>query len=327
MTIPGTTLRPRLVGLGAADLGIRQDEAAAHRLLDHFTAAGGNLLDTARIYSDWVPGEIGRSERIIGDWLQRRGRRDDLIITTKGGHPPLQAMERSRLDSASLRADIDASLRALRCEVIDLYWLHRDDPARPVEDIIATLAGLHRAGKARWFGASNWTSARIASANVHAAEAGLPGFVASQPLWCLGTAAMHPRDDRSLVALTPTELAATRALPIALLPYSAQAGGFFSKLLTPGWSAPAHHPFNTPANQALVPLIRELCAAHACTPNAVVLAYLISQDVPVLPIVGCHTPTQIDCTLADLGVTLTAVELSRLTPKNHETRHQPRPQE
>src|SRR6478609_2856770 len=99
------------IGLGTSRLGADGPRDEAYALLDAFVALGGTLIDTAAVYSDWIPGERGRSETVIGEWLKRRGNRDKVVISTKGAHPPLDAMTRGRLDNASLRHDIEQSLR------------------------------------------------------------------------------------------------------------------------------------------------------------------------------------------------------------------------
>ena len=97
---------------------------------------GGNLYDTARVYSDWIPPETGRSERVIGDWLSRSGKRHDVVLITKGGHPdmtvPSPDMHNSRVSAENMRADLELSLKTLRTDYIDLYFYHRDN-----EDISA----------------------------------------------------------------------------------------------------------------------------------------------------------------------------------------------
>ncbi|MCF3649375.1 aldo/keto reductase [Synoicihabitans lomoniglobus] len=314
--IPSTDLRPRGVGLGTADLGVRQDEPSAHRLLDRFVALGGNLLDTARVYSDWIPGESGRSERIIGDWIRQRGHHDDVIVSTKGGHPRLDRMDTLRLDEPSLCADVDLSLHALRVDAIDLFFLHRDAPDQPVEPFIDVLNRLCDTGKIRWFGASNWTAARIAAANTYAAASGQRGFVASQSLWNLGSGTMHRPPDPTLVVVDHAEARALRPLRIAHLPYSGQAGGYFSKLVesddsgTP--TATLNPLYDTPANRALAEPVRDLAQRHACRVNAVVLAYLSHQASTVVPVVGCSRPEQLESTWDDLNVPLSPAELATL---------------
>ncbi len=147
--------------------------------------AGGNFVDTAHVYADWLPDvERSCSEKTIGRWLRAR-RPDGLVVATKGGHPRLDAPGRSRLDEASLRQDVSESLSFLGLERLDLFYLHRDDPQRPVGEILGVLETLRREGLIAHYGASNWSTARLAAARDAASRRGWAGFVANQPEWSL----------------------------------------------------------------------------------------------------------------------------------------------
>src|SRR6188768_166595 len=144
--------------LGTANLGLGdggRDNAFA--LLDTYVELGGAVIDTASVYSNWVPGEMQRSETIIGEWMSARGNRDHLRVVTKGAHPPLAGPNTPRLDRDSIRSDVELSLRKLQTDRIDLWFLHRDDPARPAAEIVATLHELVSEGKISAIGCSNWT--------------------------------------------------------------------------------------------------------------------------------------------------------------------------
>src|SRR5690606_27483631 len=186
VSLPHCSLSVSPVCLGTALFGADIDDRASFALLDRFVAGGGNFIDTARIYSDWLPGERHRSERVLGDWLRSRGNRDSVVVATKGAHPDLASPTIPRSSTAEIRADLEGSLRSLGLDVIDLYWLHRDDPSRPVEYFIDLLDGFQREGLIRAFGASNWSADRLRAAHAYASRSGRHGFVANQPMWCLG---------------------------------------------------------------------------------------------------------------------------------------------
>ncbi len=154
--IPNTTLAPSVLCFGTTMIGSTVDKAGSFQLLDAFVEAGGTFVDTAKVYADWLPGERSISEKTIGEWLRRSGKRSQVVLATKGAHPDLSAMQTGRLSRAEIIADLDASLRHLQTDVIDLYWLHRDDAEQPVADILATLESQVRAGKIRYYGCSNW---------------------------------------------------------------------------------------------------------------------------------------------------------------------------
>jgi aryl-alcohol dehydrogenase-like predicted oxidoreductase len=314
LILPGTTLRISRLALGTANLGVRQTDAEAFALLDHFAARGGRLLDTARVYSDWVPGEPGRSERIIGDWLRGRpGLSDSIVVGTKGLHYAWGAPLQSRVTAADARRDIEQSLRVLGLECLPLYWLHRDDPARPVEEIVEFMQAFVREGKVRHLGAANWTGPRLIAANAYAARAGLTGFVANQPLYNIGCWDLRPAADPSLVDLDRPTYDHHRRTRLPLMPYSPQAQGFFTHLANGtkpekvGLSR-----YATPRNLGLAPVIAALARAQSCSVNAIVLAYLFHQPFPVVPIIGSLTMEQIDDSMAAENVVLSRDELQQL---------------
>src|SRR3954470_479329 len=230
LSLPGTPLKVSPLCLGSVTFGNTITESESFALLDRFVAAGGNFIDTARIYSDWVPGEKHRSERIIGDWLAARRNRAELVIATKGAHPLIETPDTPRTAAAELREDLEGSLRTLRTDVIDLYWLHRDDPARPVEHFIDALNGFLREGKIRAFGASNWTAARLRRANNYARQSGQQGFAANQPFWSLGVAQSRPPSFTGYVKFDADAYRFHQETGLAVIPYTSQANGFFSKL-------------------------------------------------------------------------------------------------
>lgn len=313
--LPGTALKVTPLCLGALNFGASLDERATFGLLDRFAALGGDFIDTARIYSDWLPGERHRSERLIGDWLRARANRDRLVIATKGAHPDLANESVPRSSAAEIRADLEGSLRTLRVDIIDLYWLHRDDPARPVEHFIDLLNAFVREGKIRAFGASNWFPARLCAAHAYAHGSGQFGFCANQPFWCLGCLQSKPPGYTGWVKMHAEMQAFHAATGTAVIPYTAQAKGFFAKAALPPAQRPADfaaHEFHTAANLALADRVQRLAATHGVTPSAVVLAYLWSRPFPVVPILGASRPEQLDENFAALGFRLDAAELREL---------------
>lgn len=313
--LPGTGFAVSPLCLGGVPFGNTISEAESFALLDRFVAHGGTFIDTARIYSDWVPGELRRSERILGDWLAARGHRARLIIATKGAHAFIDALNTPRTSVAEIRDDLEGSLRTLRTDVVDFYWLHRDDPKRPVEHFIDLLNRFRREGKIRAFGGSNWTAARLRAANAYAKQSGQQGFTANQPFWCLGSAAARPPKDPGLVKFDAAAQAWHVETGLAVVPYTSQANGFFSKLALPPDRRPADfdkNDFHTPANLATGRRVLELAATKRVAPSAIVLAYLWSRPFPVVPIVGARTVAQLDDCIAALPVRLTPAELAAL---------------
>lgn len=313
--LPGTHLSVSPLCLGGVPFGHTLDDGATFALLDRFVELGGNFIDTARIYCDWVPGEKHRSERVLGDWVQARRNRDRLVIATKGAHPIIEAPAVPRTSAAELRADVEGSLRTLRLDAIDLYWLHRDDDARPVEHFIDVLNIFVREGKIGAFGASNWSAARLRAAHAYARASGQQGFAANQPLWCLGCQQAHPPPFTGYVLFDAATYRFHRETGLTVVPYTSQANGFFSKLARAPDRRPAdlaQHQFHTPPNLAAGNIVAQLAAAKRVNPSAIVLAYLWSRPFPVVPIVGSRTAAQLEDSVAALPVRLSAAELRAL---------------
>ena len=167
--IPDTDLSLCPIGLGTLSAGLKWDGKEADAIFDAYLELGGNVVDTARIYQDWVPGEVGRSERVVGDWIKRSGKRDQIVLMTKGGHPkytgPQDDLHLSRMTDADMRRDIELSLKALRTDRIDVYFYHRDNLAQSVAEEIETMERFVREGKIRYYACSNWSADRMREAD------------------------------------------------------------------------------------------------------------------------------------------------------------------
>ena len=166
------------LAFGGNVFGWSADNATSMRLLDRCVDLGINLIDTADMYSDWVPGhDGGESETIIGDWLKKSRQRENVVIATKVA----KLKSRRGLSSANINAAIDDSLRRLRVEHIDLYQAHEDDDSVPMEDTLGAFSRLIEQGKIRAIGASNFTASRLAQALTISAKHGLPRYETLQP--------------------------------------------------------------------------------------------------------------------------------------------------
>ena len=165
--------------LGGNVFGWTADEATSFSILDRFVAAGGTMVDTADTYSAWAPGNKGgESETIIGKWLARRGRRDDVLVATKVGFD-------GGLGAANIERAIEGSLRRLRTDYVDLYYAHRDAPDVPLEETLEAFGKLVRAGKVRALGASQIEAERLERALDISAEAGWTGYSVLQTWYSL----------------------------------------------------------------------------------------------------------------------------------------------
>ena len=314
-TIPNTTLSPSVICLGTGGLGGPIDRQASFALLDTFLAAGGTFLDSAKVYSDWIPGERSRSEKTIGAWIKERKNRDQVVVATKGAHPDLSSMHIARMSPADIIGDLDASLSHLGVETIDLYYLHRDDPSRPVEEIIDTLESQARAGKIRAYGCSNWRPARIRKAREYAAARGIPGFTVDQPMWNFAKIDFANVPDQTLAVMDDELWQTHYETGMACAPYSSQANGFFQKLergeasIT---SAGMRQMYLTDANRARAARLAEFRQRSGLTTTQVTLGYLLSQPFPTFPIVGCRNLDYLKDTLTAVDVRLSPADLEFL---------------
>ena len=166
------------LALGGNVFGWTIDEATSFSVLDAFVDEGLNLIDTADVYSAWAPGnQGGESERIIGKWLKRSGKRDKVVLATKVG----QWATHLGLGAATIEAAVNDSLQRLQTDVIDVYQSHKDDPATPLEETMTAFAKLVQQGKVRVLGASNYSAQRLAEALAVSLRLGLPRFESLQP--------------------------------------------------------------------------------------------------------------------------------------------------
>jgi len=176
----GLSIAPLM--LGGNVFGWTADETTSHAILEAFVAGGFNAIDTADVYSAWVPGNTGGdSETVIGTWLKARGRRDDVVIATKVGMWPAKP----GLSAANIVAAAEESLQRLQTDYIDLYQSHKDDADTPQDETLEAYGRLVKAGKVRAIGASNFDAARLASAEEVSQARGLPRYDTLQPAYNL----------------------------------------------------------------------------------------------------------------------------------------------
>jgi aryl-alcohol dehydrogenase-like predicted oxidoreductase len=311
--IPNTDLRVSRLALGTAQFGARLSSADARALLDAYVILDGNFIDTASVYSDWIPGTKSSSEKIIGAWLKENGLRDQIVLATKGAHPELSSMTVSRLSPAEIAHDVRASLENLGTDRIDLYWLHRDDRALPVDAIIDSLNEHVQAGHIRYFGASNWKPDRIQAANDYAAQHGLHGFVADQPQWSLAVANADKLPDQTTTHMDQAALDFHRRTGMAAVAYSSQAHGYFSKLdADQPISANDHRDYDNEVNPRRLTVIQALARQHNASINDIVLAYVLSQTFPTVAVIGPGRVDQLHSSMSALNVTLSSAEIAAL---------------
>lgn len=287
-----------VICLGTGSFGTSTPRDRAFELLDQFAELGGNFLDSAHIYAAWVPGGQGASERTIGEWMASRGVRDRIIVGTKGAHPEWGSTA-PRLGGEHIRQDLTESLERLQTDFVDLYWLHRDDAARPVDEIIDALEAEADAGRIGAYGCSNWRWDRIQAANDYAQRTGKRGFVASQPEWNL--AHRTPSGDATMMAHTRSDVEEHERTGLACIPYSSQARGFFGGVETEG----VRNTYANEVSDARLARARDMAERQGWLPSQVALAYLVNHPFPAFPIIGTSNPEHLEtaCSASDFSLT------------------------
>ncbi|TKJ95820.1 alcohol dehydrogenase [Plantibacter flavus] len=291
------------LNLGGNVFGWTADRQTSFDILDAFVAGGGNFIDTADGYSAWVPGNTGGdSERLIGEWQELRGNRDELVIATKvSQHPDFQGLAADNILKAA-----DASLERLRTDHIDLYYAHFDDESVPLEETVTALSSLVDSGKVRHLGISNYSAARIAEWFEIVEAKGLHRPIALQPHYNL----VEREFEGELRTIAERE-------QLAVLPYFSLAKGFLTGKYREGSSVDSVRAEGAQAyladHAALLPVLDEVAAAHGVSVATVSLAWLRSQPTVAAPIASARTVEQLPDLLASATLELSADELAALT--------------
>ncbi|MEI2432395.1 aldo/keto reductase [Lysobacter yananisis] len=295
------------LAFGGNVFGWSADEAASFALLDAFTEAGFALVDTADVYSAWVPGnQGGESERIIGRWLaQGGGRRERVVIATKVA----KWAPRRGLAPANIQAAVEDSLRRLGTEVVDLYQAHEDDASVPLEDTLGAFARLIEQGKVRAIGASNYSAARLAQALDLSERLGLPRYETLQPQYNLYDRAGFEAELEPLA----------RARDVGVIGYYSLASGFLTgkyrsraDLGKSRARAGAVENYLDARGLRILASLDEVAAGHGATPAQVALAWLIARPSVTAPIASATSVVQLQELLAAARLSLRADEIAAL---------------
>jgi aryl-alcohol dehydrogenase-like predicted oxidoreductase len=298
---------PRVI-LGTARLGSVLPDAflsnaareRAFRYLDGMLQVGCSAFDLAASYM------LGGTERLIGAWIHSRHNRDQLFLITKGAHP-YPIVQPHRVTPSAISGDLYASLRRLRTDRVDLYLLHRDDPAAPLEPIVATLADHQRQGRIGAWGVSNWSHGRIRALDALARSAGLPSVAASSPHFSLAEWTRPPW--KGSVSLAGDDNREARAFyessQLPVLAWSALGQGFFSR---PRLQR-RRGIYGGDGNLSRKQRAEALAESYRMTPAQIALAYLFQQPFPVSAIVSASTAEKMRSNLEATGRRLTNDEV------------------
>jgi len=294
------------LALGGNVFGWSADEAASFAVLDAFVGEGLNLIDTADTYSGWVPGnQGGESETIIGRWLKRSGKRDQVVIATKVG----KWSRRKGLSAANILAAADESLARLGIDCIDVYFAHEDDSSIPLEETLGAFARLIEAGKVRTIGASNYGATRLAAALEVSAKLGLPRYEVLQPEYNLVARKGYESDLEPLV----------RREHIGVVPYYSLASGFLTgkyrekgDLAKSAARGGAVAKYLDPHGLHILEVLDAIASEHEATPAQVALAWLMARPGITAPIASATNATQVRDIAAATRLTLSPSEITQL---------------
>lgn len=296
-------------GTAAAPFNEGKDGIA---LLDAMLDLGINAIDTARVY--------GGAEESIGRWLSSSGKRNEVVILSKGAHPTIPLMLK-RVNRKAIRSDLEKSLSCLRTDHIDIYLLHRDDPNVPAGEIVEWLNELHQEGKILSFGGSNWTTKRLQEANDYAAAHSLVPFAGSSPNYGLQRMAKDPWGGNCTSATgdeNEGERAWYRQTQLPLYAWSSLGGGFFSGRLTfedamAGEAGSILSPatmkaYGTEDNFERLHRAEILAGERGCTVSQIALSYMVHTGMNVFPIVATRSAERMQRNIDALDIALNEAE-------------------
>jgi aryl-alcohol dehydrogenase-like predicted oxidoreductase len=298
----GLSIRPFV--LGGNVFGMTADKAASFAVLDRFVEHGGGMIDTADVYSAWVPGHKGgESESMMGAWLKQSGARDRVLIATKVGMMP------GGLKPERIREAVQGSLDRLGTDVIDLYFAHKDDPDVPLGEVLGAFAELTDAGIVRAIGASNYSAERLAEALRLADDKGLPRFTAMQPELNLL--------DRTQYEGPLQQLCIDEGLGVVT--YFSLASGYLSgKYREPGDLGKSPRgarvkPYLEGRGPAVLAVMDAIAAETGATLSQIALAWVAAQPGVTAPIASATTVAQLDELIGSVALKLSEDHLAALS--------------
>jgi len=273
------------------------------RVLDQYVAIGGNTIDTAHIYCG------GESEVAIGMWMEERDNREDVVILTKGAH---HNQNGPRVNSEAISKDLFESLERLKTDYIDLYALHRDDPAVPVSVIMDALNEHIQEGRIKAIGGSNWTTQRLQEANEYAANNGLVGFTFSSPNLSLA----KPNEPfwTGCVSADSADCLWHQENQIPLLSWSSQARGFFTGRYTPEDRSNEDlvRVFYNEENWERLRRAEIMAKEKGVSTIQIALAYVLNQPFPTCALIGAQNAEELQSCYEGAKIVLTKEELKWL---------------
>lgn len=286
ITIPQTSLSVFPLCLGGNVFGWSADEDESFKVLDSYTKQGGNFLDTADAYSEWKEGnQGGESERVIGNWMRKRGNRNSIILATKVA----KFSQRPGLSAKNILSACDDSLRRLQVDHIDLYYAHEDDEKTPMGESLEAFTKLVASGKVRYIASSNFSALRLAESLKISKENGFASYIGVQNMYNL----LDRKDYEGSVADVVS------ANNLTCIPFFGLARGFLSGKYKPGITVDSVRSegvvkYQNDRGWKTVEALREISKGYGCSVPAVALAWLRAQPTVSVPIASARTVAQLE---------------------------------
>jgi len=284
------------IGLGTGRFGTRVSEKLSYQMLDYFLEQGGNVIDTARNYYEWVENGRGKSEETIGKWMSLRKCRDDVRISTKGGVRNEGKTFIVNLSKEALTKEVHESLSALQTDHVDIYLLHRDEPERAVGEIMETLQGISELAKPVLLGVSNWAADRVKSANDYARKHNMREIEVVQTWWSIASYTPEMWNDDTTTYMDEQMYEYLLKEQKIGMAYTSQAKGFFQKAIKNGYENVDEFlkkRIATQSNRKKLQEIDAYCLEKNVSPTGVVSGYITDNPLKGIALVSCSSIEQL----------------------------------
>jgi aryl-alcohol dehydrogenase-like predicted oxidoreductase len=296
--------------LGGNVFGWTIDEPTSFKVLDAYVDGGGDFIDSADVYARWAPGnQGGESETVLGNWLRERGGREKLIIATKGGSPMGDGANMKGLSRRRIVAAVDASLKRLQTDYIDLYQSHQDDRNTPLEETLRAYSDLIQAGKIRYIGASNYSAWRLTRALWESERHNFPRYETIQPPYHLLNRADYERE------LEPM----CQELGVGVITYSSLASGFLTGKYRRDGALPSsqraggiQQRYMNDRGFSILDAVETVAKTQNATPTQIALAWTLARPGMTAPIASATSVDQVGELLGAADITLSPDDLTAL---------------
>jgi aryl-alcohol dehydrogenase-like predicted oxidoreductase len=296
--LPGTDLNVSAVCMGTGEIGSKVKREESFQLFDIMFEHGGNFIDTAKVYGDWVP-DIPRSssELTVGQWIRSRGVRDQIVVATKGCITADGHKEDENCRPETIMRHIEWSLNTLQVDCIDLWYIHKDDNRTPIDEIMDCLDSQVKAGKIKYYGASNMFVGRLKQATAYAEKKGISNFAIDQALWNAAVLAKFPYDSLDTTFMNTARYNFHKKHKMAFAAFQSTAFGLFHRYQK-GTIEQMNRGFRSfyldDLSSARYERMNEIMQRKNLTLSEVVLGYIYEHpDFNCIPIVGSHKADQV----------------------------------